>query len=236
MNTINRTKLYRDAWKDFKQHWHTFLLIFLTFVLVNFLAGFGGDGMEVAATIISWFAGTWLGIGYLNYLLNIVDGEKAMYRDIFHGVKSVEQFAYYVIVGLVYSALVLIGSIFLIVPGIILALGLMFATYYIAENRLGLRHAFKSSWEITHGHKWGMFKLAVFLTFFNIGGLLALGVGLLITIPMTHLIFARLFRQLEGIPLPDAGNESTSEDDEEEVVEVAEVVEKEEVAEEEKEA
>jgi len=100
----------------------------------------------------------------------------------------------------------------------------MFANYYIAENRLGLRNAFKSSWEITDGHKWAIFKLMFFLTFLNIAGLLALGVGLLITIPMSQIILVRVFRQLEGIPLPDAGNENVSEEEGEEDIEEVEVV------------
>ena len=160
MNTIFSIKsLFNDAWKDYKKYWGIILLIVLTFALVQALsmvgAGFdphygsvGGDG---SSTIISWVAGTWLSIGYINFLLNIVDGKQARYRDIFYGVKSVEQFAYYVLVTLVYGIIVGIGTLLLIIPGIILAIGLLFSSYYIAENRLGFKEAFKSlSIELLH--------------------------------------------------------------------------------------
>lgn len=213
---INRKQLYTDAWKDYKKHWHTLLLIMLTAVLVNFMSGFGEA--STLAFLVSWLAGTWITIGSINFLLNVVDGKEAQYKDIFYGVKSIEQFAYFVIVGLVYGMIVLIGTVLLIIPGIILGLGLFYASYYIAENRLGLRNALSSSWEITKGHKWAMFKLFFFLLILNLLGFMLFGLGLILTIPFTHLIYARLYRQLEGIPLPDAGEQGVSDDEEEKVV------------------
>lgn len=213
MNTFTINGLFSNAWKDYKQYWKIILLIILTFGVIqsiSFLgAGIDAESGVIAQSgfsgIIAWFAGVWLTIGYLNFLLNIVDGKQARYRDIFYGVRSVEQFAYFVLLGIVYGATVMIGLLFLIIPGIIIAIGLHFARYYIAENRLGFADAFKSSWEITKGNRWKMLWFAIVSAFFNLLGLLALGVGLLITVPMTSLMYARMFRNLEGIPLPEGG-------------------------------
>jgi len=217
MNTTFSIKgLFRDAWADYKKYWGIILLIILTFAVVQGVSMLGSQydaqtGMIINSgfgAILSWFAMTWLSIGYLNFLFNIVDGKQAQYRDIFYGVKSVEQFAYYVLVTLVYAVVVGVGTIFLVIPGIILAIGLVFAHYYIAENRLGFREAFTSSWEITKGSRWKMFGFALVAILFNILGLLALGIGLLVTLPLTQLMYVRMFRNLEGIPVPDGGNDS----------------------------
>jgi hypothetical protein len=219
MNTFNVGALIRSAWSDYKQYWKTFLLIFLLMALVSFSASAGSsfdpmneivnqDGMAI---IFSVLASTWLGIGYLNFLLNIVDGNQARFRDIFYGVKSAEQFAYYILVSIVYAALIFLGLVLLIIPGIILGIGFFFVKYYIAENRLGFEEAFRSSWSITKGNRWKMLWLGIVLGFLNLLGFLVVGVGLLVTIPVSQLAYTRLFRQLEGIPLPDAGGEPEEE-------------------------
>lgn len=220
MNTTFSIKsLFRNAWEDYKKYWGVILLIALTFCIAQAI---GMTGMEYNpeygtfinnsfASMISWFAVTWLSVGYLNFLLNIVDGKQARYRDIFYGVKSAEQFAYYVLVTIVYTVIVGLGTLLLIIPGIIFAIGLVFAKYYIAENRLGFKNAFNSSWEITKGNRWKIFGFAVVAVFFNLLGLIALGIGLLITFPMTQLMYARMFRNLEGIPVPSGGAQTDEE-------------------------
>jgi hypothetical protein len=172
MNTFTIKGLFKEAWKDYKKYWGVILLIGLTFAIVQ---SFGFSGMNFDpytgtltqggfGQLIGWIAGTWLSIGYLNFLLNIVDGNQANYKDIFYGVKSAEQFAYFVLVSLIYGAAVVLG-LFRIVAGL-----------------------------------------------FNVLGLIALGVGLLITIPMTQLMYARMFRKLEGIPLPEENEETIVEE------------------------
>jgi hypothetical protein len=220
MNTFTIKGLFKEAWKDYKKYWGVILLIGLTFAIVQ---SFGFSGMNFDpytgtltqggfGQLIGWIAGTWLSIGYLNFLLNIVDGNQANYKDIFYGVKSAEQFAYFVLVSLIYGAAVVLGLFILIIPGIILAIGFLFAQYYIAENRLGFTNAFKSSWEITKGNRWKIFGFGIVAGLFNVLGLIALGVGLLITIPMTQLMYARMFRKLEGIPLPEENEETIVEE------------------------
>jgi uncharacterized membrane protein len=214
-HTFTISALFSNAWSDYKQYWKTILLVILTFALVQILPFIGADidqqtgvmNQNGLGSLIAWFAGTWLTIGYYNFLLNIVDGKDAQYRDIFYGVKSVEQFAYFVLLSFIYPVVVGIGLIFLIIPGIILAIGLYFAQYYIAENRTGFGQAFRSSWEITKGNRLKIFGFGIVSGLFNILGFLALGIGLLITIPMTALMYARMFRNLEGIPLATGAQE-----------------------------
>jgi hypothetical protein len=51
------------------------------------------------------------------------------------------------------------GMVLLIVPGIIIALRLSQATYYLVDQDLGVREAYKASWNATKGHLgklWGL--------------------------------------------------------------------------------
>jgi uncharacterized membrane protein len=215
MNSFTIKNIFDDAWKDYQKYWKVILLSFTTFGIVHLVSMVGSyfdysgtlvqDGF---ASLLSGLGVVWLGIGYINFLLNIVDGKQARYRDIFYGVRSPEQFAYYLLVTLAYTVLVVLGLVLLIIPGVILSIGFLFVRYYIAENRLGFMNAFQSSWEITKGNRWKIFWFGIVLFFFNLVGLLALGFGLLVTIPMSQLMWARMFRQLEGIPLPEGGSDT----------------------------
>jgi uncharacterized membrane protein len=89
-----------------------------------------------------------------------------------------------------------LGFIALIVPGVILAMGLMFVPYIVIDRGLGPIEAMKESWRVTKGHKWQLFLLFLALIGLNILGAIALIVGLLVTIPITMLAAAHAYRTL----------------------------------------
>lgn len=93
---------------------------------------------------------------------------------------------------------VLAGLILLIVPGIILALALSFATYLVIDKGLGPISAFKESMAITKGNRWNLFVLGLAICGLNILGLLALVVGLIVTIPVSMLASVHAYRLLSG--------------------------------------
>ena len=116
--------------------------------------------------------------------------------------------------------MVAFGTLLLIIPGIIALVGFIFAQYLIAEEKTGIFESFKESWKMTRGNRWKIFWLMIVLVFFNIFGALALVIGLFITIPMSYLMYAHLYRTLNT-------DQSLAEDDlsEESDMEVIEVVE-----------
>jgi len=60
---------------------------------------------------------------------------------------------------------------------------------------------------ITRGHKWQLFGFVLLLLLINLLGLLALVVGILVSIPVSTLAFVHAYRVLggkAGTPPPDA--------------------------------
>jgi hypothetical protein len=78
---------------------------------------------------------------------------------------------------------VAIGLVLLIVPGIIFMLMFMFTTFIVIERELGPIEAMKESRRITRGHKWQLLGFLLVLVLINLLGLLALIVGMLVSIP-----------------------------------------------------
>ena len=93
-----------------------------------------------------------------------------------------------------------LGTLLLIVPGVILFLGLYFYSYCVIVEDKGPVAALQQSWELTHGHK-------VFLFLFNlvvaIGALaltcLTCGIGYLLVLPILALIQAVMFQSIRHL-------------------------------------
>ena len=102
MNTFQIKQLFNDAWQDYKNYWPVIFLILATYLLLNIIDILSGSTVVLLLTSL---ASAWLGIGSINFFLNIVDGKKAEYRDIFYGVKTVEQFVLYILVSIAFEFL-----------------------------------------------------------------------------------------------------------------------------------
>ena len=104
--------------------------------------------------------------------------------------------------GLLTFIVVFIGFILFIVPGIIYGIKFMFAGYLIAEKTMGVIESLKKSSEITQGSKMNLFLFGILTALINVAGVLCLGVGLFITIPLTMVATAYIYRKL--VPSIDA--------------------------------
>lgn len=97
------------------------------------------------------------------------------------------------------AIIVIVGLLLLIVPGIIAAIGLGFAPYLVIDRGKGPIEALKGSWHLTTGNKWQLFLFGLALLGLNLLGLLALVVGLLVTVPVTWLAVTHAYRTLIAV-------------------------------------
>ena len=96
------------------------------------------------------------------------------------------------------AALIIVaGFILLVIPGIIASLGLGFAPYIVIDRPLGPVESLKESWRITKGNKWRIFLFGLALLGVNILGLLAVGIGVLVSVPITLLAVVHAYRFLQ---------------------------------------
>jgi uncharacterized membrane protein len=96
----------------------------------------------------------------------------------------------------VVGVIVVVGLILFIVPGIVFALRLQYATYVLIDKKLNIFDAVRESWNITKGSTMNLLGFAVVSFFVAMGGAMLLGVGLLLAIPTIMIATAYIYRKL----------------------------------------
>lgn len=131
------------------------------------------------------------GLGVTSMLIKTVRGLDVSLSDIIapHIFKAL-------IATLLLSFVVLIGIIFLIVPGVYLGLRYQFVTYYILDKNTGIIESFKQSWRDTKGQVWTVFKLIFSVGLIQVLGLLALGVGIFVADAVGMIAYAYSYLKL----------------------------------------
>ncbi len=117
-----------------------------------------------------------------------------------------------IIVNLITAIFILCGIILFILPGIYLGVGYLFSLLFVLFGGFDFWTAMEYSRRLVHTNWWKFFGFVLILLLINIGGLLCLVVGLLVTIPLTYLSVYVLFEELtidavedvtEGISIPE---------------------------------
>jgi hypothetical protein len=118
----------------------------------------------------------WYGAGFKALCLKLYNKQPAHAGDVFIPVTLAFR---YIIANFLYYIAVMIGLVFFIIPGIIIALRYCFVGYSILDKKIGIIESFTDSARITHGARWRLFGFQLFLAILVI--LLGLGVTLIYT-------------------------------------------------------
>lgn len=143
-------------------------------------------------------------IGQAMLILNIVRGKDASLNNLFQGGPYLLRV---IGISIIYGLMVVLGTLALIVPGIILAL--MFGEYYllIIDKNVAAMDSLSLSRQITSGNKGTLFLLGIVMFVLIIVGLLMLLVGVLFTGAYCAVIVTVAYRMMAGLPI--AGDHST---------------------------
>jgi uncharacterized membrane protein len=196
----------RFGWETFKKRPWFFVgstvVILLASALIDTFSGaidatVGGSAEQpsLVATVINLGLGTLLGMGATAFYLAAHDNPEAVdLSALWHP----QPFWKYLGASILYALAIVVGLVLLIVPGIIFALMFMFTTFIVIDRGLGPIEAMKESNRITYGHKWTLLGFTLMLVLINLLGVIALVVGLLVSIPVSSLAVAYAYRVLGG--------------------------------------
>jgi uncharacterized membrane protein len=207
MNNFSATGIIKWAWETFKKRPWIFVGMIGVIFLVNIVAGMvlpegvmvdeGGleiSSVRVLSSILSFLVQTLVAMGAIAFMLKAHDAlESVELTDLWHP----QRFLTYLAATILLSLAVMVGFVLLIIPGVIAAVRLQFAPYLVIDRGLGPIEALKESTRITKGHSWQLLALMGLILLINLLGVLALLVGLLVTIPLSYLAIAHAYRTLE---------------------------------------
>lgn len=193
-DTINIEEVLQVGWDQTKKHFGYLVglvvLLFVASLILNAVSV-----APVIGVVLAVVGQVILNMGTVHLTLSLARGQKRSYKELFTTIKP---FWSFLGASLLVALAVSVGMVFLVIPGVILALTLQFYSYLIIDKRLGVVDSLKESARITRGHKWRLFWLMIVLAIINVIGALIFGVGLLVSIPLTMMAMIHVYLKLSG--------------------------------------
>ncbi len=158
---------------------------------INIFAGLFGS----LAGLVHYILQCGLHMGMLKISLALHDGKPIAYADLFSCFGLILN---YFFAACVYMAILIAGTILLVVPGIIWGIKFQFFSFFIVDQNASPMESLAKSADLTKGVKWQLFIFDLVIMLFNMLGMLCLGIGVLFTLAITVLAFAYVYRKLLG--------------------------------------
>jgi uncharacterized membrane protein len=134
-------------------------------------------------------------VGVNRAVLGLLAGRPPQIEMVFGGFDRVVQA---LAAGIVMCLLIGVGLLFLIVPGIYLALMWSLTNLVIAETQQDFWTAMQTSADLTKGYRWEIFCLCLALIPVYILGLLVCGIGVVVSQSVATVAFALVYRFLQA--------------------------------------
>lgn len=200
---------YAYGWQQYRKY---FLYVFLA-ALIGMIADAPlqghdyvpgstlGDGAGFVLINIlgtAYFVLIWpiVNFGVSLVVLRFMRDEQADVREVFAGFKT--NYLNIVLANLLWCAIFGIGLVLLVIPGIVFACRLAFVSYLVMDKGLDPVAAVEKSWNMTRGHGFRIFGMYLSAIPVAIVGLLMLGVGILVTVPLVSCAFASLYHAIDA--------------------------------------
>jgi len=188
---FNLSYCISQGYDVFKQNIGGFVLYTLVYFGVSIALAF----IPLVGSLSAAALGSALSAGLFMAARKIKNGETVEFSQFFDGFKLG---APIFLVGLIVQLLTAVGLLLLIIPGIYLAIAYAFASMFVTFHGMDFWPAMEASRKVIGKNWFGMLGFFLVLGLINVGGVLALGVGLLVTFPITLCAVYVAFEEVVG--------------------------------------
>lgn len=203
MKILSISQILNKSWELFKRQAGMLVALIFVYVLTSSVLSFirqeyfhEYDFTSILFTILYYIISLILSLGLVRIAINVVDEERVD-LDLLFSERNGTLLLHYFFGGLFIAIVVIIGFVFLIIPGIYLIFRLQFFQYALLEHEQpDFWVAINESWEMTKGQVWDLFAIAVCCFFIILLGLLAFLIGVFVAYPLVLIIYAVVFRVL----------------------------------------
>lgn len=190
----------KESWEIFKNKPVFFMTLSFIFVIINTLADTvmkDNIVFAVSSTIFIFvFSYIWLSIS-----LYAVDGkvDELELSKIKNHFPTLRNLGYIILIAIITIVAIACGLILLIIPGIYAMIKLSFGNLSYVDRKGSAMDSVKYSWHITKGYFWTVLLTIFVVTLLAVLGMLAFGIGVLITYPLSLLLMTKLYRYLSDV-------------------------------------
>ena len=195
----------REGWEIFKKNAGLFIAFTLVWALFN--------GVTYDTQITPWFTikyggllnvliGPCLTAGWYIAARRTSHGQELRFEHFFDGFKLWAKVIPFHLVAMIFMA---IGMVFLVLPGIYLAVSYVFVIPIIVlyKEDLPLMDTLEGSRKVISKKWWNFFGFGFLLLGVNILGVLALGIGVLVSVPVSACAMYAAYEDIFGANLED---------------------------------
>ena len=182
---------FKTGWGLFKQYPGGFVGFCLLYLLIQAAL----HSIPYVGAVASFAVSTPLLMGNFIVSAKLLHGQTPEFRDFFAGF---QYFLPLLLLSLVAGLFIGIGTLLLIIPGLYLLVAYMFASYLVVDRRLDFWPAMELSRRTVNPRWFGYFAFVLLVVLLNLAGAIALGVGLLVTIPLSFCAVTAAYADLFG--------------------------------------
>ena len=201
MSTIGVGASYGNGWRQLREHFLMLFFIGLMAALMSGPSSIMGDVAEESKGFVALYFGISALAYYILFTGPIEYGVAYVYlraarEDDFELKDVLEGFRNYlnvILARFMVTAIVVMGLLLFVVPGIVFACRLAFTRYLVVDEKMPAWDAIQESWRMTDGHAREVFYVGVLAIPICIAGLICLGVGIIVSIMWVRLAFASLY-------------------------------------------
>lgn len=196
--SIDISSIVGEAWRIFKLDPGKFIGFTVVVFAINVALGL----IPLVGSIVSMLITPALTVGYIHVSRQLDLGHQVKFEEFFRGF---DKFGELFLVYLVAVIFIFLGMLLLVIPGIYLAVcytPLMFALVWYHYDG-SVMNTLETMRKLVTKKWWSFLALGFVSALIIILGVIALGVGLLIALPVVNIIYYTLYKEVIGFETED---------------------------------
>ncbi len=198
--SVNIKQYFIRGWEIFEEYTWGFIgfsiITILFSTIVSQVPALLGSKEDWVGDIFDFILTPIFYAGICIVALQIAKNKPQHFTDFFRGFNK---FLQIFLVNFVGTIFILTGSLFLLIPGIYLAVAYTFSVLFVIEKKLNFWSALEASRKLITKKWFSFLGFVILLCLFNLFGFLVLGIGIFLTIPLTSCIIVAAFEDIVGL-------------------------------------
>jgi uncharacterized membrane protein len=191
---------FKFGWHAWKKNWGQLLGITLFYFLLPLIPAIVlqvypdmHGGLAFLLMVIHYVLTAIAYMGFLTISLKVARQEEFSFGDFF---KNIHLFPSFLLGYVFYCLGTIVGLILLVVPGIYFCVKYTLWPYFIIDRSFKGLESLKASGQTTYGAKWDLFLFWIGACVVNVIGVLCLGIGIFVSVPVTAIALAYIYNKL----------------------------------------